>query len=95
MEVDMTGPVKVTVLISLFLALPLAVFSSEAETKGSFFKVTVDTPENGNIKLEPAVAADGQVAAGTVIRVTASPDQGYAFDSGYYAMPGRWGKMFY
>jgi acetyl esterase/lipase len=30
-----------------------------------------------------------------VLKVTAMPAPGYAFDSGYYAQPGMWGKMFY
>ena len=27
--------------------------------------------------------------------VTATPDAGYAFDSGYYSVPGRWGAMYF
>lgn len=91
----MKGSVKATVLILPLMILLLAAVSSEADVGDKFFKITVDPPENGSVKLEPAIAADGKVAAGTVIRVTASPDSGYAFDGGYYAMPGRWGKMFY
>jgi acetyl esterase/lipase len=30
-----------------------------------------------------------------VLSLTATPAPGYAFDSGYYALPGMWGKMFY
>lgn len=91
----MTGFVRVPVLIVIFMLLLLTAVFPEMETEGAFFKVTIDTPENGNIGLEPAVPADGKVAAGSVIRVTAAPDKGYAYDGGYYAMPGRWGKMFY
>jgi acetyl esterase len=78
----------------LLIILPSIVLP-EAESQDKFFKITVDTPENGSIALEPAVPADGRVASGTVIRVAATAGAGYAFDSGYYATPGQWGKMFY
>ncbi len=78
----------------LFIFSPLAAFA-QTGSENSFFKISVDAPENGSIVLEPAIADDGSVAAGTVIRVTTQPDAGYAFDSGYYATPGRWGKMYY
>ncbi|MEJ2111865.1 MAG: alpha/beta fold hydrolase [Acidobacteriota bacterium] len=91
----MCGSVKATVLIVICVALTLFILSSDTEAQDTFFKVTIDSPENGSIELEPAVPSDGKVAAGTVIRVTASPDKGFAFDGGYYAMPGRWGKMYY
>jgi len=90
----MTGIIRVFLPAILAIALPLAAFA-ETGSEGAFFKITVDTPENGHIELEPAIPDDGRVAAGTVIRVTAQPASGYAFDSGYYATPGRWGKMYY
>jgi acetyl esterase len=61
----------------------------------STFLVTVDVPENGSIKLDPELSADGKVPAGTTLTVTATPNPGYAFDGGYYAKPGKWGKMYY
>jgi acetyl esterase/lipase len=64
---------------------------SQTET----FSVTVDKPVNGTLTLEPAPPADGKMPAGTVIRVTATPDAGYVLDAGYYASAGRWGQMFY
>ncbi len=59
------------------------------------FTVTLDPIENGSIKVQPALPEDGKVKAGTVLKVTATAAAGYAFDSGYYAQPGMWGKMFY
>ena len=59
------------------------------------FTVTLDPVENGSIKVDPPLPADGKVKAGTMLKVTATPAEGYAFDSGYYAQPGMWGKMFY
>jgi len=57
--------------------------------------VTIDPTENGTIKVDPPIPADGKVAKGTVFKVTATPAEGFALDSGYFAMPGMWGKMFY
>lgn len=59
------------------------------------FTVTLDQPVNGQVTLSPALPADGKVPSGTKITVTAAPDTGYAFDSGYYCIPGRWGSMYY
>ncbi len=59
------------------------------------FTVKIDAPENGSIQLDPALPADGKVPAGSMIKVTAKPDPDYAFDGGYFATPGRWGKMYY
>ena len=90
----MTLSIRVFLPAMLFVVLPLTAYTG-AESQDEFFQVTVDTPENGSVRLEPAVPAEGKVAAGTVIRVTTTADAGYMFDSGYYATPGRWGKMFY
>jgi acetyl esterase/lipase len=35
------------------------------------------------------------VNAGTVIKVTATPDEGYTLDARYYSVPGRWGAMYH
>src|ERR1041384_3646336 len=72
----------------------VALFAQEEGAKTNF-TVTLDPVENGSIKVEPALPEDGQIKPGTVLKVTATPAAGYAFDSGYYAQPGMWGKMFY
>ena len=59
------------------------------------FVVTVDTIEHGSIAIQPPLPADGKVAAGTVLTVTATPAAGFALDSGYYSAPGMFGRMFY
>lgn len=59
------------------------------------FKVTVDEPVNGSVKLDPPVPANGNYPAGTKITVTSTPAPGFAFDAGYYSTPGRWGIMYY
>ncbi len=59
------------------------------------FTVTLDAPVHGKFQINPALPADGKYPAGTVVTVTTQPDAGYAFDSGYYSVPGRWGAMYY
>jgi acetyl esterase len=80
-------------LSSVFAVHAAGLEQSAAQAKA--FTVTIDNPENGSIKLDPAIPADGKVSAGMVITVKATPDEGYAFDGGYYATPGAWGKMYY
>ncbi len=85
--------VSLWILLAFFVTQD--VLSMQPALQDEAFAVEVDNPENGSLKLDPAIPADGKVAAGTVITVTATPDAGYAFDGGYYATPGRWGKMYY
>ena len=63
--------------------------------RGESFTVTLDQPINGSVQLSPALPPDGQYPEGTQVTITATPDAGYAFDSGYYSVPGRWGAMYY
>jgi acetyl esterase len=76
-----------------FLLLPLALIS--AASAADSFKVTFDPATNGKYQYTPALPADGKYPAGTVITVTTQPDAGFAFDSGYFSTPGRWGAMYY
>jgi acetyl esterase len=71
-----------------------ATLFSQAQPKATF-TVTLDRVENGSVKIEPPIPDDGKVIGGSVLKVTATPATDYAFDSGYYAQPGMWGKMFY
>ena len=77
----------------LFL-LPLTLMSA-APAFASTFTVTLDPPVHGKFQVNPALPAEGKYPAGTVVTVTTQPDAGYAFDSGYYSVPGRWGAMYY
>jgi acetyl esterase len=63
--------------------------------QAEMYNVVLDEFQNGSIKLEPAIPADGKVKAGTVITVTAIPDAGFTLDAGYYSIPGRWGAMYH
>lgn len=82
------------ILVATFV-MSTAPLSGQTEVTKPMFTVTLDPVENGSIKLEPALPQDGKLPQGTVLRVTATPAPGYSFDSGYYAQPGMWGKMFY
>jgi acetyl esterase/lipase len=86
---------RIFALLTLICVVSKVVVSGEAQEAKAIFTVTLDAVENGSIKVEPAVPEDGKVSQGTVLKVTTSPAAGYAFDSGYYAQPGMWGKMFY
>jgi acetyl esterase len=59
------------------------------------FTVKLDPAANGSVTVQPPLPEDGKVQEGTILKVKATPAPGYAFDSGYYAQPGMWGKMFY
>jgi acetyl esterase len=59
------------------------------------FTVTVVPPAHGKITLTPALPADGKYPKGTVITVSATPDPGYALDSVWYSVPGRFGQMYH
>jgi acetyl esterase len=77
------------------LALALASLALAAPSFATDFTVTLDPPVHGKFQLSPALPASGKLPAGTVVTVTTQPDAGYAFDSGYFSVPGRWGAMFY
>jgi acetyl esterase len=59
------------------------------------FTVSIEKPVNGSINVNPPLPADGKVAAGTVITITAKPADNYAVDSCYYfnAAGGMFGRM--
>jgi hypothetical protein len=81
-------------LLGLVYFMSMATMFGQAEPKATF-TVTLDSVENGSIKVEPALPSDGKVKDGTVLKVTTTPAAGYAFASGYYAQRGIWEKMFY
>jgi acetyl esterase/lipase len=57
------------------------------------YTVTLVPPVHGKVALTPPLPADGKYAKGTVVTVTATPDAGYAIDSVFYTVPGRFGQM--
>jgi acetyl esterase/lipase len=59
------------------------------------YTVTLVAPVHGKVALTPALPADGKYAKGTVVTVTTTPDPGYALDSAWYSVPGRFGQMYH
>jgi acetyl esterase/lipase len=76
------------------VGLSLAVVGS-VHAQGHAFTVTLVPPTHGSVKLTPALPADGKYPAGTVVTVTTTPDPGYALDSAWYSVPGRFGQMYH
>lgn len=88
----------------VFLALSFAVSPSlraqppaqpPAPNPDGPYTVTLVPPVHGKVALAPALPADGKYAKGTVVTVTATPDPGYAVDSAWYSVPGRFGQMYH
>jgi acetyl esterase/lipase len=72
----------------------LAAGSVHAQDKSSF-TVTLVPPVHGKVQLTPPLPADGKYPAGTVVTVAATPDAGFALDSAWYSVPGRFGQMYH
>ncbi|MBN2164578.1 MAG: alpha/beta hydrolase [Pontiellaceae bacterium] len=54
------------------------------------FTVILDEVFNGKINIVPELPSDGKVAAGTLLTISAAPDDGYALDSVYYSVQSMW-----
>jgi acetyl esterase/lipase len=74
--------------LSLAAAVPV-------HAQATSFTVTLVPAAHGKVQLNPALPADGKYPAGTVVTVTATPDAGYALDSAWYSVPGRFGQMYH
>jgi len=68
---------------------------AQAPPKAASYTVTIVPPVHGKLELEPALPADGKYAAGTVVKVKTTPDKGFALDSAWYSVPGRFGQMYH
>src|SRR3954466_7423035 len=80
---------------SLALGLAAFLYATPLDAQTSSFTVTVEPPVHGKVQLTPPLPADGAYAAGTVVTVTATPNPGYALDSTWYSVPGRFGQMYH
>lgn len=78
------------VLAISILILMLGISNSYSQS----YSVTLDPETNGTIKLDPELPSDGKFPAGTVVRVTATPEAGFVLDAGYSSIPGMWGAMY-
>ena len=79
----------------LMVLLSVAYLSGTVSILAQTFNTLVDKPVNGTVKLDPALPADGKYPAGTVVTVTAKPDEGYVLDAVYFSEKGRWGQMYF
>jgi acetyl esterase/lipase len=82
-------------VLTLTLTMSTSPVPAQAMPQAEAFGVEIETPEHGSVSVDPPIPADGKVAAGTVLTVTATPDAGYALDSGFYVVPGRFGRMYH
>jgi acetyl esterase/lipase len=79
----------------VLVAVLLLAGSGVLRAQPASYTVTLVPPDHGTVQLEPALPADGKYPAGTVVTVTATPDRGYALDSMWYSVPGRFGQMYH
>src|SRR6188768_1062005 len=86
---------KIFVRTFFVVALCLAAIRPLSAQDKSSFTVTLVPPAHGKVALTPPLPADGKYPAGTVVTLTATPDAGYALDSAWYAVPGRFGQMYH
>ena len=84
-----------TITRTLVLAALALGYAAPLHAQTNAFAVTVVPPIHGKVQLSPALPADGTYPAGTVVTVTAAPDSGYAVDSVWYSVPGRFGQMYH
>ena len=80
---------------TLVLAALTLTSAASLHAQAGPFAVTVVPPVHGKLQLSPALPADGKYPAGTVVTVTTTPDPGYALDSAWYSVPGRFGQMYH
>ncbi|HEY2431947.1 MAG TPA: alpha/beta hydrolase fold domain-containing protein [Vicinamibacterales bacterium] len=59
------------------------------------YAATLVAPVHGKVTLSPSLPADGKYPKGTVVTVTATADSGFAIDSVWYSVPGRFGQMYH
>src|SRR3954469_26076550 len=88
-------------LVAAALSLPAATAWSQppaqapAPNPNGPYTVTLVAPVHGKVTLTPALPADGKYPKDTVITVTTTPDPGFALDSAWYSVPGRFGQMYH
>jgi len=80
-------------VVTVCIASVLAAASSDAQSAS--FTVTVVPPVHGTLQLVPALPPDGKYPAGARVTVKTTPDRGYALDSAWYSVPGRFGQMYH
>ena len=84
-------PMRTLALLGFFCMISNGTIA-QTETPAATCVVTLEPVENVAIKIEPALPADGKVARGAVLKVTATAAPGYAFDSGKLLPAGHVGQ---
>jgi len=84
-----------SVLEALTIVAVSAASVMAAQAQPASFTVAVVPPVHGTLQLVPPLPADGKYPAGTVVTVRTTPDRGYALDSAWYSVPGRFGQMYH
>src|SRR5690242_9664520 len=82
-----------TLFAGSLLAAMAAMDAVQAAEPGSV-KFTVQQPAHGKLTFTPSLSPEGQIAAGTLVKVTATADAGYALDTVWQAVPGVFGLMY-
>jgi len=77
------------------LGAPSTPLAAAGTAEKASFALVVEAPEHGRVSVAPVPPKDGRIPAGTRLTVTATPDEGYALDSGFYVVPGRFGRMYH
>jgi acetyl esterase/lipase len=83
------------IFVRTFFVVALCLAAIRPLSAQESFTVTLVPPAHGKVQLTPPLPADGKYPAGTVVTVTATPDSGYALDSAWYSVPGRFGQMYH
>jgi acetyl esterase/lipase len=91
---------RVRAVLAVFLAAAAPAWAqppaqAPAPNPNGPYTVTLVPPVHGKLQLTPALPADGKYAKGTVVTVTTTPDPGFALDSAWYSVPGRFGQMYH
>jgi acetyl esterase len=81
--------------LAMTALLSAALLPGASSAGAQSFAVQIDEPSHGKLTLSPVLPADGKYASGTVVTVATVPEAGYALDSGYYSVSGRWGQMYH
>jgi acetyl esterase len=85
-----------TSLVASIALCLLTIHTNATTMQTETFTVTKVPAENGSYSITPEIPADGKLAAGTVITVTAKPSAGYSLDAIYYTVKGgMWGTTSY
>lgn len=83
------------VVFAISFSVVVCVCSMNLSAQDEAFSVTLDPVKHGSITLDPPVPENGKYPTGTVVSVRATPVDGFAVDSIYYSVPGRWGAMYH